>query len=79
MVPVCSYYNETLEIWETRGCWVVADLSDENSTVCACSHLTNFAVLLADEPQESKVSTASVARKKRVRPCLVALFPSYAA
>ncbi|OQV13748.1 Adhesion G protein-coupled receptor L3 [Hypsibius exemplaris] len=30
--------------WSTRGCWVVS--SDEARTVCACSHLTNFAVLM---------------------------------
>ena len=48
---VCAYWDygndrgkDFVGQWSSKGCWVVS--SDESRTVCACSHLTNFAVLM---------------------------------
>ncbi|XP_039274067.2 uncharacterized protein LOC120348022 [Styela clava] len=37
----CRYWNETLEKWETDGC-VVSSETTEDKIVCLCSHLTSF-------------------------------------
>ncbi|XP_077980917.1 adhesion G protein-coupled receptor L2-like isoform X2 [Glandiceps talaboti] len=45
--PVCSYWNYTVNgegEWSDYGCETVE--SNETHTVCSCSHLTNFAVLM---------------------------------
>ncbi|XP_077982022.1 adhesion G protein-coupled receptor L2-like [Glandiceps talaboti] len=45
--PACSFWNYTLDgegEWSEYGCETVE--SNETHTVCACSHLTNFAVLV---------------------------------
>lgn len=45
----CSFWNYSersmLGYWSTQGCRLVE--SNKTHTTCACSHLTNFAVLMA--------------------------------
>lgn len=36
----CKFYNNTIEDWDTRGCYV-ASLTNTQVT-CACNHLTDF-------------------------------------
>eukprot|EP01117_Protostelium_nocturnum_P015866 TRINITY_DN618_c0_g2_i2.p1 TRINITY_DN618_c0_g2~~TRINITY_DN618_c0_g2_i2.p1 ORF type:complete len:1098 (-),score=222.53 TRINITY_DN618_c0_g2_i2:630-3923(-) len=38
---VCSYWNETLNSWETNGCTVGSNSTDYQLE-CNCNHLTNF-------------------------------------
>ncbi|XP_070563629.1 adhesion G protein-coupled receptor L2-like isoform X2 [Ptychodera flava] len=45
--PVCAFWNYTINgdgEWSDYGCETVE--SNETHTVCSCSHLTNFAVLM---------------------------------
>ncbi len=44
---VCVFWDPELEggTWSTRGCTTVR--SDADQTVCSCSHLSSFAVLMA--------------------------------
>ncbi|XP_065297125.1 latrophilin Cirl-like isoform X5 [Dermacentor albipictus] len=42
--PQCVFWDFSKRDWSERGCWVEA--SNETHTVCACDHLTNFAVLM---------------------------------
>ncbi|XP_037398382.1 adhesion G protein-coupled receptor E1-like isoform X8 [Pygocentrus nattereri] len=43
----CVFWDSSLDggVWSTNGCSVVS--SDANHTVCSCSHLSSFAVLMA--------------------------------
>ncbi|KAG9279017.1 CD97 antigen-like isoform X1 [Astyanax mexicanus] len=43
----CVFWNSTLNggAWSTNGCTVV--MSNANQTVCSCTHLSSFAVLMA--------------------------------
>lgn len=42
--PQCVFWDFSKRDWSQHGCWVEA--SNETHTVCACDHLTNFAVLM---------------------------------
>ncbi|KAG1698325.1 Adhesion G protein-coupled receptor L1 [Nymphon striatum] len=47
--PQCVFWNTssshwTSGFWDNRGCELL--LSNDTSTICACNHLTNFAVLM---------------------------------
>ncbi|XP_022240203.1 latrophilin Cirl-like [Limulus polyphemus] len=42
--PHCVYWDLTLREWSGEGCWVKN--SNVSHTICACNHLTNFAVLM---------------------------------
>nr|XP_032524919.1 latrophilin Cirl isoform X1 [Danaus plexippus plexippus] len=42
--PVCVFWDYTLHGWSSEGCHV--EWSNTTHTGCACSHLTNFAVLM---------------------------------
>ncbi|XP_076346451.1 latrophilin Cirl-like isoform X2 [Tachypleus tridentatus] len=48
--PHCVYWDLTLREWSGEGCWVKN--SSVSYTVCACNHLTNFAVLMEIKPPE---------------------------
>lgn len=48
LICVCLIFRE----WSDEGCWVQA--SNMSHTVCACTHLTNFAVIM--EVADVKVS-----------------------
>ncbi|XP_072530508.1 adhesion G protein-coupled receptor E2-like [Salminus brasiliensis] len=43
----CVFWDSTLDggAWSTRGCTVV--MSNANQTVCSCTHLSSFAVLMS--------------------------------
>ncbi|XP_077716987.1 putative adhesion G protein-coupled receptor E4P [Canis aureus] len=41
--PLCVYWQGSS--WSNEGCQVIS--SDENQTVCSCSHLSSFAILMA--------------------------------
>ena len=40
----------TLGKWSTRGCTKNEDLSSNRFTICECTHLTHFALLLSAKP-----------------------------
>ena len=48
----CIFYscvNSTVHgngAWSREGCHVVTEHSNKTHTVCACDHLTNFAILM---------------------------------
>lgn len=42
--PLCVFWDFSKRDWSEHGCWVQA--SNGTHTVCACNHLTNFAVLM---------------------------------
>ena len=42
----CVYWDFEEAGWSQKGCYAVAGKSSENTTMCQCYHLTNFAVLV---------------------------------
>merc|ERR1719430_2662153 len=42
----CVYWDFEEIGWSQKGCYAVAEKSSENTTMCQCYHLTNFAVLV---------------------------------
>uniref|UniRef100_A0A480S7G1 Adhesion G protein-coupled receptor E3 isoform 1 n=1 Tax=Sus scrofa TaxID=9823 RepID=A0A480S7G1_PIG len=55
--PVCVYWDET--VWSNEGCQNI--FYDRNHTICSCSHLSTFAILVAsvelEEIQKDPVLT----------------------
>ena len=45
--PVCVFWDWELSAWSDAGCWV-AD-TNMSRTLCECSHLTNFALLMEED------------------------------
>ncbi|XP_063076201.1 adhesion G protein-coupled receptor E5 isoform X2 [Engraulis encrasicolus] len=41
----CVYWDHGNSVWSERGCTMV--MSDANHSICSCSHLSSFAVLMA--------------------------------
>ncbi|KAM6915099.1 adhesion G-protein coupled receptor F3 [Xenentodon cancila] len=41
----CVFWNTTLSDWSDSGCTV--NTTENNQTICKCSHLTSFAILMA--------------------------------
>ncbi|KJE88802.1 hypothetical protein CAOG_00386 [Capsaspora owczarzaki ATCC 30864] len=54
--PVCAYWNFTTNLWETNGCTLVRVVG--RNVTCACTHLTNFAVLFGGASSEAANSDA---------------------
>ena len=54
---VCVFFDFDTESWDATGCERMAALSTETHTVCQCSHLTNFAVLV-DHSGDAELSDA---------------------
>lgn len=42
---ICVYWEDTAMQWSADGCWIT--YSDENYTVCSCSHLSTFALIMS--------------------------------
>ncbi|XP_044183540.1 uncharacterized protein LOC114975600 isoform X2 [Acropora millepora] len=54
--PKCVFWDYTLNphkggAWSTRGCWLA--FSNQSHSICQCSHLSNFAVLMDLSSDES--------------------------
>ena len=45
--PVCVFWDWELSAWSDVGCWVLE--TNATRTVCQCSHLTNFALLMEED------------------------------
>ena len=41
----CVFWDFSIQSWSTEGCKVSPEDSQDDSTVCHCEHLTNFAVI----------------------------------
>lgn len=52
--PLCVFWNTTVRDWSGAGCTVKT--SDNNRTLCVCTHLTSFSVLMA----KSDISTGDL-------------------
>jgi len=58
----CSYWSFKMYDWLTDGCEALSELSTLTSTVCQCTHLTNFAISehlenAVDESTTTKTTT----------------------
>ena len=53
LVPVCAFWNETLNEWSSAGC--VVTQSGGGSISCACNHTTNFAARFTALADQQKV------------------------
>jgi len=42
----CVYWDFEEDGWSQQGCYPIKEKSTENTTMCQCYHLTNFAVLI---------------------------------
>ncbi|KAL3227655.1 hypothetical protein MRX96_024043 [Rhipicephalus microplus] len=49
-VPRCVFWSFDDEEWLTEGCWLKE--TNETHSVCACNHLTNFALAMDRRPPE---------------------------
>ncbi|XP_051560102.1 adhesion G protein-coupled receptor E5 isoform X2 [Myxocyprinus asiaticus] len=56
----CVYWNETQGAWSGRGC--VRAWSNSTHTVCSCSHLSSFAVLMALYPIKDTFALVLITR-----------------
>ncbi|WAQ98400.1 AGRB3-like protein [Mya arenaria] len=54
--PTCSFWNDSESIWDSSGCKVVH--TNQSHTVCSCSHLTNFAILMSPFIQDNRKTKA---------------------
>ena len=55
LLPQCVYWNYTSLEWLGDGCSLDRRLSTRDTTVCACDHLTNFAIIFgADENEQQQ-------------------------
>ena len=45
--PVCVFWDWELSAWSDAGCWVAE--TNMYRTLCECSHLTNFALLMEED------------------------------
>ena len=52
--------------WSREGCHVVTEQSNSTHTVCACNHLTNFAILMGSR----KFSVSNVYAEKCFLPSI---------
>lgn len=58
---LCVFWDTEKKDWSDKGC--VANLTDDNQTLCECKHLTSFSVLMsrgdneADEPLDLSIIT----------------------
>src|SRR5699024_2679965 len=50
--PQCTFWNASAFNWSSSGCEYAAGASSHEMSVCQCSHLTNFAVLIDINNQE---------------------------
>lgn len=48
--PRCVFWSFDAEDWSTDGCWLKE--SNETHSVCACNHLTNFALAMDRRPPQ---------------------------
>ena len=55
----CAYYEFETSSWKTDGCMIIPSASSSTNVVCACTHLTNFAVLLDFQGNEAQISVAN--------------------
>ena len=42
---ICVWYNDTSDLWSSKGCMTIIDPNDENSVSCNCNHLTTFTMI----------------------------------
>lgn len=42
--PLCSFFNETNQTFDTDGCYVISMSNDGNTVRCSCLHLTFFSL-----------------------------------
>lgn len=64
--PNCSFWNYSehsmMGYWSTQGCKLLE--TNKSHTTCSCSHLTNFAILMA---HRGNVVSGSAAARRSVR------------
>ncbi|CAL1541097.1 unnamed protein product [Lymnaea stagnalis] len=68
--PYCGFLDTSaseLGIWSTRGCFVESFIN--NTVVCSCNHLTNFAVLMSP----FKVSTRRELSVISITGCIISI------
>ncbi|XP_040061759.2 adhesion G protein-coupled receptor L1 [Ixodes scapularis] len=52
--PRCVFWSFDAEDWLTEGCWLKE--TNESHTLCACNHLTNFALAMDRRPPKLSAS-----------------------
>jgi hypothetical protein len=52
----CKYWDFNTTLWSSSGCHRVKEESDFYTTVCRCSHLSNFAALMDISGREGNTS-----------------------
>ena len=58
----CVSWDPILSSWTTDGCSVFIDASDDSTTVCQCTHLTNFGIIFDFTGTVDRDNLAKVAR-----------------
>ncbi|EEC17843.1 conserved hypothetical protein, partial [Ixodes scapularis] len=60
--PRCVFWSFDAEDWLTEGCWLKE--TNESHTLCACNHLTNFALAMDRRPPKVSGSSLSASEQK---------------
>ena len=48
LIKTCVFWNTKANRWDTEGCKLLEEKSNDELTVCSCSHLTNFALIMGN-------------------------------
>jgi len=59
-VPILSYYNYSGQLWSSSGCSVTTVLSNSNTIIGTCSHLTDFAIVAGPVSKPSPASMVCI-------------------
>ena len=47
---LCAFWN--VNKWDTDGCTLLEDSFNKSVATCSCNHLTNFALIMGDRPND---------------------------
>ena len=52
LIKTCVFWNTKDNRWDTEGCRLLEEKSNDELTVCSCSHLTNFALIMGNSLED---------------------------
>ena len=59
LIKTCVFWNTKENRWDTDGCKLLDEKSNDELIVCSCSHLTNFALIMGDSLEDDNLGLLS--------------------
>ena len=59
LIKTCVFWNTKENKWDTEGCKLLEEKSNDELTVCSCSHLTNFALIMGNPLEDDNLDLLS--------------------